>query len=83
MDESAFKEIATKRRIALENIRKVITKYIPNAFPRACVQRETADVLDEILAMYKSVESGRDAFRDELLRLGYDHKKLVELVEKK
>lgn len=75
-----YKLLSDKRREALEKIRLVIKKYCPQFFGQ-CVGRPYEEVLEIILSQGVETEKGRDAFRDELIRLGYRHDDLVKLVE--
>lgn len=75
-----YKLLSDKRREALEKIRIAIKKYCPQFFGY-CVGRPYEEVLEMIFAQGVETEKGRNAFRDELIRLGYKHDDLVKLVE--
>lgn len=77
-----YKQLAYKRLEALNKIRLTIKRHLPNAFPPNCLQPAMDEVLESIFKQGTETEKGRNAFRDELIRLGYQHADLVALVEK-
>jgi hypothetical protein len=81
MDGIGYKVLSDKRLKALEEIRAIIKKHIPNAFDRNCVSASLTDVLDSVLAQSAATERARNAFRDALLQRGCTHHDLVGLVE--
>lgn len=77
-----YKTLSDKRRALLDDIRLLIKREFPQYFPGGHDRQPTMEILEAIIAQTKATERGRDAFRDELMRLGYQHTDLVELVEK-
>lgn len=75
-----YKKLAADRREYLNEIRRLLRLEFPNEFT-GCVQSQIIDVLSGVLMQAKAVERGRDAFRDELIRLGYTHEQLVGLAD--
>lgn len=77
-----YKKLSDDRRAALNEIRLLLKREFPDAFS-GHFQPSIVEALTNLLRNAKAVERGRDAFRDELIRLGYDHDALVRLTEEK
>lgn len=77
-----YKKLSDDRLQMLLEIRSLIKKECPDYFAHGCLQTTTVDALKQIFESGKLIQRGRDAFRDELIRLGYTHQQLVDLTEK-
>lgn len=80
--EINYRQLAEKRLETITKIRLAIKRQLPEGFPVLLDQLPLDEVLDSIFVQFRKFEKGRKAYRDELIRLGYKHSDLLELVEK-
>jgi hypothetical protein len=81
-DCAMYKHIAQKRLDALETIKATIKKHYPDVYGKGCMKPATTEVLNYIFEGAKTVERGRNAFRDELVeKHNYSHQDLVDLMK--
>ncbi len=81
-DCAMYKSIAQKRLDSIETIKATIKKHYPDVFGKGCMKPATSEVLNYIFEGAKTVERGRNAFRDELVeKHNYSHQDLVDLMK--